>query len=550
MNRGPKALSWLFTLVPLAAQAIIEPPPIAVEQAVPCTIEGIVADSETGVGIPDISVSLARSAVLQRVKTSDAGRFAFSGDLCGRIEVSAERTANYLGKSKVIRLVPGQSIKGLKLEVSKPAWIIGRVVNAAKEPEAGVRVELRARTYRYGLPAYTVANMADTNDRGEFRLFGSEGRKFALCVVPPRKEFVLLAADSPMPEEKEEDPAPSAAVTCLGNAVNQDLGIPVEARSGQLLELGDIYLRRENSVCVLIELAVSGETSGEWIVVSLMEEYRGSQTRVATGRFRSAGTARVCGVTPGSYQLIAASTSPDGKPLLAVRSLTVTGSKSIRLGRIVLEPLRPVTGKVRIEGEEARDTASKRAPVPQVRVLLEPKIRLQRHGETLLAANDESGRFSFPFVFWDEFWVVVRAIPPGYYVKSVLAAGRDAHRSGFQAGSGELEVTLGSDGPNFTGTVLNRENQPEGGSTVALLSLSPSEPPLQNEHQFVVAGDDGRFRVLGMPPGEYLVAAFRNLPLHRHGDPQVFMAIRSQGKRISLPPKSVLDLSVPARENP
>ena len=78
----------------------------------------------------------------------------------------------------------------------------------------------------------------------------------------------------------------------------------------------------------------------------------------------------------------------------------------------------------------ASDEERKRTP-PPIEIRLEPKDRIMWTGESLSAKSSDTGEIVIPGALDDEYWVTVSAVPSGFYVKSVTAAGRDVYSKPF-----------------------------------------------------------------------------------------------------------------------
>ena len=66
----------------------------------------------------------------------------------------------------------------------------GRVVNASGEPAANVTIQVLSAAYRDGVRSLQPVQSAQTNDLGEYRLFGLTPGSYFLSAIPPRSPTI------------------------------------------------------------------------------------------------------------------------------------------------------------------------------------------------------------------------------------------------------------------------------------------------------------------------------------------------------------------------
>jgi hypothetical protein len=98
---------------------------------------------------------------------------------------------------------------------------------------------------------------------------------------------------------------------------------------------------------------------------------------------------------------------------------------------------------------------------------------------------------------------------------------------------GQLEIILEEDGAAVEGVVVNAKQEPVANATLVLLP----EPGLRSRRDlFRTAPSDasGRFRMPGIPPGDYEVYAWEVVEADAWQDPAFMRALEGKGQRVHL----------------
>jgi hypothetical protein len=97
-----------------------------------------------------------------------------------------------------------------------------------------------------------------------------------------------------------------------------------------------------------------------------------------------------------------------------------------------------------------------------------------------------------------------------WFIRKVLFGGKDVLESGFKPGEGQtgpIEILISNKGSGIEGTVLDKDQKPFPGADIVAF---PSDPKLRRRSDMVqtaTADQQGRFRIRGLRPGEYIVFA-------------------------------------------
>jgi hypothetical protein len=105
-----------------------------------------------------------------------------------RISAYGQRKPNDPGA--ILTLRAGQEMKDLLLRLIPSAVIAGRILDEDGEPLAGASVAALREIYSHGKRSLSIANTAETNDLGEYRLYGlAPGRYFVSAALPQWNRF-------------------------------------------------------------------------------------------------------------------------------------------------------------------------------------------------------------------------------------------------------------------------------------------------------------------------------------------------------------------------
>ena len=195
-------MSWTRLGRGLVAAILISAPPLQARQQPPAQpapswsqIRGIVRNAADDAPIARARV-IATADVLPeaRVTLSGAdGRYTLTDLPAGSYTVSVTRTGyapQTWGHGRSLAGTPiglgsGQQLPAIDFALVQGATIVGRVMDEDGSPLAGADVEALVNRFEGGADALFSVARAQTDDRGEFRLFGlAPGRYFVSAADP------------------------------------------------------------------------------------------------------------------------------------------------------------------------------------------------------------------------------------------------------------------------------------------------------------------------------------------------------------------------------
>ena len=303
---------FLMAVLSLATALIQAPSAVAT-----ASIAGRVVESGNGAPIPDAQVTVmpVRNAPMVTampelplsVRTDKDGRFTIRGLEPGRYRLAAQKSGYAMafgpGAASTIELASGQE-QSADLTLERGAAIVGRVVNDAGEPLVNLRV-MAWRNAPVGPRSATAPNpgpipagpSAQTNDLGEFRLFGL-----------PAGEYYVQA--SPVPDfGRATQQSRTLVATFFPDATDASLAQTITVGAGQTTD--QIVIRMNDAPAFQVSGIVVDE-GGRPVANAMvrLDPPVDGRPRFAFGPFLQArtnntGAFSISNVTSATYTLVA-----------------------------------------------------------------------------------------------------------------------------------------------------------------------------------------------------------------------------------------------------
>ena len=462
--------------------------------------------------------------------TDDDGAFQLSGLPAGRYTLTVSKagfvTLSYgqrrpLQAGTPLQLGDGQQIRGVDFRLPRGSAIAGRIFDETGDPAAGATVRAMRYQFTQGTRMLVPAGTAQTDDRGAFRIWGLNPGSYYVsafqrsdAVAPvgrPEDEGWRGGSEGRRGPRGPVDQTPGniaqqayaptyyPGVGTIGEAtaVSVDVGQESTEISFNLL------LVRTARVSGTVTSAAGPPAANG--LVSLMPDggtrgARGSFGTDFNGRIESDGRFTIANVPPGRYILRARANQP-GTVLYAAQPLSVAEGDIVNVG-VLLSPGATISGTVTFEGA--------RPDLRQVRITA-PSVDNGVLGPDPSGRVDSDGRFLLDGVPAGAHWIRA-AGARGWSLKSVMADGRDIVDIPIEIGSAQklsnVTVVLTSMQTEINGTVLNDRSMPVTDVTVlAFPTDSALWQPFARQIVTVRPDQNGAFRLRGLPPGSYYLAA-------------------------------------------
>jgi hypothetical protein len=226
----------------------------------------------------------------------------------------------------------------------------------------------------------------------------------------------------------------------------------------------------------------------------------------------------------------------DGRVALYARTPVSLTDHDVTDVRVELEPAATVSGQVVFEGAAAPPEHPGQVIVLDA-VALHSSNNLARH-----AFVNDAGALAIRGLARAEYFLRTGAPPAGWYLKSITSGGVDLLSAPFDLrAAGDLDdlIVTFTDKPTMIGgAVYDRGRAPVATATVIVFSANVSfrgTAGLDPERMRAIRADpNGSYKVIGLPAGDYFVAAIDESTADGWRDPARLDALRPLAKRVTL----------------
>ena len=420
----------------------------------------------------------------------------------------------------------GDVIEGIDLAMYKGGVISGRVVDETGEPTPNVRVEAVELRYIRGRRVAVAARITTTNDAGEYRLSGLDPG-----------QYQVRASTTDVWESDDGKNTYVYALTYFPGVTAAERPESVTVAVGQEASGTDLRLVPGPAAGITgMLVGANGEPmAGE--VVNLDRVTRGT-----AGALVSAG--------------FGGSTKTDAKGAFAIPKLAAgeymvyTGAQTDRVSmQVLLNPgeTRAVTLTPRrataIAGAIRTDDGTP-VPFPPARLRIEPIVA---DAESALpvwgAPRGEAPRADWTFRIAGvngAYLFRLTGLPDDWALQAVTVGDRDVTDTPLTVATGAPDVTglqlvLTHSGAIVSGTVADAAGAPAPDASVILFAEEPGRWTLASRYIKVARPDNaGKFRIAGVLPGVYRVAAREAVTDGQWEDPEFLQALLKDAVRVEL----------------
>jgi len=539
-----RVLSLLVLLASLTAGTFAQQPArdtsAQPKDAVPVPsgrITGRVAASDNGrpVKRARVFVSAAELPGGRGVLTDDAGIFDFTELPAGRYTLTVSKTGfvslSYgqrrpLQAGTPIQLADGQQIKGIQFQLPRGSVIGGRVLDEDGDAMPGVMIRVMRYQYQQGERRLTPAGAGQTDDKGQYRVwglmpgdyyvnaimrggFGGPGGPGGFGGFGGPGGFVGRGGGrgfgGATPGGGEQDQTNYAPTYYPGvPSVNEAKPITV-GLSQEVLDINfGMQLVRVSRITGRVNNPDgSPVTSGNVNLMSDSGGARGNQIGMNFGgRIQWDGAYTITNVPPGRYILRAR--ADDGEtPQFGAQAISVNG-EDVNDFTVVLSIGATITGTLTFLPGQTNPP-----DLTQFR-LSAPSTDQSDFGPQPSARVDKDGRFELSGVSAGAHLIRAAGNSRGWILKSVTVGSRDVTDTPIQVRSGEtvsnVVVAFSDRQGEIGGTVADEQGAPVPDFTVLAF---PTDASLwrPQARQIMTARPDqtGKYRIRGLPPGEYYV---------------------------------------------
>jgi protocatechuate 3,4-dioxygenase beta subunit len=503
--------------------------------------------------------------------TDDEGRFAFAGLPPGRYSLTVEKPGyvkTFYGSKRPggiqgtpVAVLAGQPAPTITVRVPRGAVISGTVRDQFGTPLGAAQVSVKQAVVVSGVRRLTdVPNLhapvATTDDQGRYRIYGLAPGEYAVfCSLPGINYSGVLETNTADVEAvlRELRAGRTAAATNAAAARPVSLsggyfpGVP-DAESAQMiaLALGEERAGADILIGPLRALSVSGTSVGPGgapmrnIMVAVVNSATG--TRIGSGGVimpDTGGRFVLSALPPGRYTLMGRAAENgagegDAMPYFAETEFVLSDQN---ISGIVLQFERGATVTGRIvppAGAPASDAASVRlgvTPVDSYASLVPTRV---------VATTRRDGTFVFDGVGPGKWRVTGASLPAGWSLRSAMLGDRDTLDVPFEVRLGQpiagLTVTMTNQPTELTGAVVDASGQPT--SEYSMLAFSAERTHWTTAPRRVSSAarlsSDGRYRISGLPPGEYYLAVITDFTPGQLDDPSFLESLIPRAVKVAM----------------
>ncbi len=461
--------------------------------------------------------------------TDESGVFDFTGLPAGRYTVTVSKTGYIsleygqrrpLQPGMPLEVGDGQQLRNVDFSLPKGGVIAGRLVDEVGEPVVGASVRVMRYRYVQGDKQLVPAGAAETDDRGEYRVWGLDpGDYYVNAVTRP-----LLpgfggpggrggrggrgggpGADAAGQNDESYAPTYYPGVASPNDALALTLGVS-EEKDG--VNFGLLLVHTADLSGHVMNPGGVATTSG---FISLRPEgTSGGGGRGGRGGFGESygsrinwdGAFAIRNVPPGRY-VLDASSDDTGVQAYAMQPVTVSGIDVPDM-MVLLQPGATITGTIKF------DAAAPSSDGPNARNVRITAIAADSNEPTvrLNSRVDQNSNFDLDGVPAGPHFIRDAGGLRGWALEQVLVDGHDVTDTPVDLRSGQnltgVTVVFTDRLTSVTGAVTDQSGQPVTDFTILAF---PADSTLwrAQSRQIMTARPDqtGKYQLQGLPPGDY-----------------------------------------------
>jgi protocatechuate 3,4-dioxygenase beta subunit len=521
-----------------------------------CTVSGIVIRSQDSAPLKNATVQLANDSDQEHqiaTKTTADGHFLLKNVPAGQYKLKVTRNGyadQELGQKKpgdpgaTFTLRPGQSFADLVFKLGRAGVITGKVFDDDGEPMAGVAVRAMRQVWTDGRRSFATANEQQTNDLGEFRIFGLlPGRYYISAEMPTWSRIV---GDREFSGSEKGSGERGYAKVFYPSAPDAASASSIYVKEGEEISSADIFMREvtvyrvRGKIQYLFPHRGTGDTQ-------LAVMHRGQTTDQILFSVQAVVKAdssfEIPELAPGEYT-VTAFFFDQGKFYSTQEDVDVVNADVDHLS-LVIAPGVNIPGQLLWDGKPSLE--SERATI-----YLAPEESgfIVRGGE---AHVEENNQFILKEVPQGTFRITVDGLSKDSYIKEVqfgetILPDHILHAK--RGLTGRLDITISTKGARLEGIVANDESLPVAGVWVVAVP-EESKRSLRYLYKSVTTDQYGHYDLRGLVPGKYMILAWDDVALGEWEDPDFFKKNGAKGVTVEMSDgdKKSADLQLIQRES-
>lgn len=490
------------------------------------TVQGAVINSLTGEPVHAALVQIHFPRQNSLLTATD-GKFRFEGIPQSQLNLTVRKPGFFSeqdlrqGTPYVDRPIQvGPDMPPIILKLVPEGVIYGRVTDSNGEPITNLSVKLLYGAIMEGERNWQQRGGGQTNDEGEFRLFGLIPGTYYLEAGP-------RASPIPPPGRGTNASPQGYGAIYYGGGSDMASAAPITIAPGKQIR-ADLYVQPE--LFHQISGLVVGAPSGMGVNIQLStpdgQFVPGIRTNPQDGAFM--------GYVPSGSYVLKATVQGKGGPI-GVGSQPLTASGDMAGIRLSVGPtaIIPISVELRSTRSNAPDLRSNERQLVNVQLSLQGSL-LRTMRTSTLEGPPEDRSLAIRNVEPGSYRVQIRPLGP-WYVESARRGLANLLTDNLTVDAGDvgapIEIVLRDDLAALTGTVLSKGQPAQG--VVIFAPDSSAQPPTA----FVV-GPTGKFETRNLPPGEYRVFAFDRVDGLEYANSEAMRSFSAAAQLVRLAPNS------------
>jgi hypothetical protein len=435
-----------------------------------------------------------------------------------------------------VAIKAGEPVTGYKVEMTPRAAITVRVVDDYGDPVSNVSIAVTPVVPGSPVAASLyVSQTYSTDALGEARMSGGPG-KFYVKATPGNY--------GPQLQEIRSDGSSDATFgpTWYPSASSESTATPVEMAAGARAFI-EVRLIRQRSITIGGTVSGMPQDASATVMLSTYDRPGGRRTNGRTFSVEASGKFMLTKLPPAHYRVIALVFNYRTPLQSQLVDFTPDSADALDL-QLTLAPGAELSGTLRIAGDPPGAPAEKRA------ITLQP-VRDELNPAT--GTTESDGTFKIGDLFPGRYRVDVKPMPDNGYVRTVDLNGAASSSLELDLTRGaqgsRLNITLGRDGAQLSGTVVDKDGQPVARAPAIVILTADREHIVPNENGLVKEG--GKYSLKNIRPGKYWLFAIDALRSGLSNSEEDLKRIAGAAEEIEIKPgeKITKDIKVLLKED-
>jgi Carboxypeptidase regulatory-like domain len=504
-----------------------------------CTVSGIVIRRQDSAPLKNATVQLANDADREHqiaTKTTADGHFELKNVPPGQYKLKVFRNGyveQELNQKKpgdpgaTFTLRPAQRIPDLIFKLGRAAVITGKVFDEDGEPMAGISVRAMRQVFRDGQKSFSTTGEQQTNDLGEFRLFGlAPGRYYISAELAGWNRVV---GDREFSSSEKSTGERGYAKVFYPSALEVARASSVYVKEGDEIPSVDILMKEVTVYRVRgkVQYLFPHRGTGDTQLVVMRRGQKLDWAFITEQEVVKADSSfQIPELAPGEYT-VRAYFFDQGKFFSTQEDVDVVNADVNGL-MLVIAPGVDIPGHLLWEGKPSLD--GERATIN-----LSPE-ESGVGGWGGQAHVEENNQFTLKEVPQGTFRITVDGISKDCYIKRVHlgeTALPDRLLHAKRGVTGQLDITISSKGARLQGMVVNDESTPVAGVWVVAVP-EESKRNLRDLYKSVTTDQYGHYDLRGLAPGKYAIFGWDGVERGEWEDPEFLKTNAATGVTVEM----------------